>query len=104
MDLNDRSAALQEIVSTSETAQKIADDGPPEGADVPRLLAGLIAHLAEQGERLARPIAPPTPSNVAEGPADKITSQQIADAFSEEGIGHEDAPAAPARDPNPDQG
>jgi len=103
MDLNDRSAALQEIASTSETAQKIADDGPPEGADVPRLLAGLIAHLAEQVERLARPVAPPTPSNVAEG-ADKITSQQIADAFGEEDVSHEDAPAVLARDPNPDRG
>ena len=47
------SALLTEVASTKETAQKIANDGPSEGADVPRVLAGLIAHLAEQVERLA---------------------------------------------------
>jgi len=43
-------SALDEIRSTKETAELIANEGPAEDADVPRVLAGLIAHLAEQVE------------------------------------------------------
>ena len=51
-DSGEVSSLLQEIASTKETARKIANEGPSDGADVPRVLAGLVAHLAEQVERL----------------------------------------------------
>ena len=44
---------IKEIHSTRETAEKIANEGPAEGSEVTRVLAGLIAHLAEQMEKLA---------------------------------------------------
>ena len=43
---------IAEIRSTRETAEKIAMEGATEGTDVARLLGGLIAHLAEQVEKL----------------------------------------------------
>ena len=90
---------VAEIRSTRETAEKIAKDGATEGTDVARLLAGLIAHLADQMEKLA---AASSSSSSSDGPEQgrEDSGTQIADATLEEDVSPQDAPAAPARDPN----
>ena len=94
---------VAEIRSTRETAEKIAKDGATEGTDVARLLAGLIAHLADQMEKLA---AASSSSGSSDGPEqgrqEPVT--RIADATPEEDVSPQDAPAAPARDPNTEAG
>lgn len=100
-------AVLDEVRSTRQTAEQIANEGPSEGADVARVLAGLISHLAEQVERLGSVLgdqsAPPpsTPSGKAGGlptgsraPVDSDSTES-----GEEDISPEDAPAEPRRDP-----
>ena len=94
---------VAEIRSTRETAEKIAKDGATEGTDVARLLAGLIAHLADQLEKLAAASSSSGSSDALEhGREDSGT--QIADATPEEDVSPQDAPAAPARDPNAEAG
>jgi len=93
---------IAEIRSTRETAEKIAKEGATEGTDVARLLGGLIAHLAEQMEKLA------SGSLVGEASAAKQhdragSKTQITDAAQEEDVSPQDPPAAPARDPNAGQ-
>lgn len=90
---------VAEIRSTRETAEKIAKDGATEGTDVARLLAGLIAHLADQMEKLA---AASSSSGSLDDPEQgrEDSGTQIADATPEEDVSPQDAPAAPARDPN----
>jgi hypothetical protein len=84
---DDLEAILVEIRSTKETAQGIAHDGPAPGADVPRVLAGLLSHLAEQLERMA--------SLLSKG----SDAAPVANADAqEEDISPQDAPAEPARD------
>ena len=63
---------------TRETAEKIAKDGATEGTDVARLLAGLIAHLADQMEKLAAgslSAAPPIAGQGGEGSGTRIAER-----------------------------
>lgn len=46
-------AALAEVASVRETADRVANGDAPEDADQIRVLAGLIRQLAEQVERLS---------------------------------------------------
>jgi hypothetical protein len=104
-------AVLEEVRSTRVTAEQMAHDGPSPGADVPRVLAGLVSHLAEQVERLgtvlsdpsqsARPSSPSANSAGAQGRPSAPAVSDGTDA-DEEDISPEDAPAEPRRDPNAD--
>ncbi len=101
-------AVMEEIRSTRETAEHIAHDGPSPGADVPRVLAGLLSHLAEQVERLAGLLIDPSQPTLSSGAASVVdrpdegpsasSSDEAADAM-EEDISPQDAPAEPGRDP-----
>lgn len=90
---------ILEIRSTRETAEKIAKDGATEGTDVPRLLAGLIAHLAGQMEQLASGV-PLSDRERGQDQGHEESAPQNADAIQEEDVSPRDAPAAPARDLN----
>ncbi len=57
----DIEAALIQITKVKETADHLAKDDAPEGADQFRILAGLVHQLAEQMERLAMPMRAPIP-------------------------------------------
>jgi hypothetical protein len=103
-------AVLEEVRSTRVTAEQMAHDGPSPGADVPRVLAGLISHLAEQVERLGAFLGDPSrsarptssPAGDREGPRERTISPPVSDGTDagEEDISPEDAPAEPRRDPN----
>ena len=97
-------AVLAELRSTRETAQGIAHDGPAPDADVSRLLAGLLAHLAEQVERVVSLLPKGTPIGDRPVPERRAvggtTPPQEDDDATEEDISPEDAPAEPARDPD----
>jgi hypothetical protein len=99
-------AVIEEIRSTRVTAEQMAHDGPSPGADVPRVLAGLLAHLAEQVERLGGLLTAP-PSATVSSPRSGMASSGRPSSPSddqaganEEDITPEDAPAEPRRDPN----
>ncbi len=53
--------ALIQITKVKETADHLAKDDAPQGADRFRVLAGLVHQLAEQMERLAMPMRAPIP-------------------------------------------
>ncbi|HYJ61467.1 MAG TPA: hypothetical protein VE032_08400 [Actinomycetota bacterium] len=55
MDVRTADGAIAEIRKVKETADRLANGNYPEGADHERVLAGMIAMLAEQVERLAVP-------------------------------------------------
>jgi hypothetical protein len=73
-------AIVEEIRSTKATADGLARDGAAPDVDSTRVLAGLIAHLAEQMERL-------------------VGGDVNDDVAQEEDISPEDAPAQPPREP-----
>jgi hypothetical protein len=98
-------AILAEVGSTKETAQGIAHDGPAPDADVSRLLAGLLGHLAEQLERVISLVPDATKVAGVQGSAGGHTAAAAAtpeadEGSSEEDISPEDAPAQPANDPD----
>jgi hypothetical protein len=101
-------AVLEEVRSTRLTAEKMANDGPSPGADVPRVLAGLISHLAEQVERLAAVLSEPSQSArpqsspTSAGAQARVSVPAVSDGTEadEEDISPEDAPAEPRRDPD----
>jgi len=62
---SDIDEALLQIGKVRETAEHLAKDDQPDGADQFRMLAGLIHQLAEQMERVVATVRPPIPG--AEG-------------------------------------
>jgi len=62
---SDIDEALLQIGKVRETAEHLAKDDQPDGADQFRVLAGLIHQLAEQMERVVATVRPPIPG--AEG-------------------------------------
>jgi hypothetical protein len=104
-------AVLEEVRSTKVTAEQMANDGSSPGADVPRVLAGLIVHLAEQVERLGSLLGDPSQRPPLPSPRDRGTGPEVRPGTpavsdgtdpDEEDITPEDAPAAPRRDPDAD--
>ena len=94
---------IAEIRSTRETAEKIAREGATEGTDVARLLGGLIAHLAEQVEKLASgSLESDAATGRQQAPEDSATP--TADAAQEENVGPQGSPVAPTRDQDAGQG
>jgi len=85
---------VDEIRSTRETAQKIANEGSTEGADVTRVLAGLIAHLAEQVEKLASGAVAINTDIGREQGTERARSDRPRDAGREEDVSPQDALAA----------
>ena len=88
---------IAEIRSTRETAEKIAKEGATDGADVARVLAGLIAHLAQQMELLASG-SPAIGTTDGHAHDREEPVAQIVDA-TEEDISPDDAPAHPGSGP-----
>lgn len=86
-------AILIEVRTTKDTADGIAHEGPAPDADVPRVLAGLLSHLAGQVERMASLLSP----------RDTGTPSSDDDA-AEEDVSPQDAPAEPARDLDAEDG
>lgn len=76
------SAIRTEIDATTERAERLAREGPPEGADVTSVLAGLISQLGEQVRRLSNQLQ------------DGAARNQAGDA-TEEDVSPESAPAEP---------
>jgi hypothetical protein len=101
---DDLGAILAEVRSTKETAEGIAHAGAAPEADVARLLAGLLSHLADQVERIGGLIAllSPEPDPVARvDHAEPSLGEPTAsdeDAL-EEDISPENSLAEPARHP-----
>lgn len=89
----DPDGALAEIISTKETAEHVARDGTAEGVDATSVLAGLIAQLAEQVQRMLE--SQPSP-HVGVTPPGSIDSL-------DEDIAPGEAPASPERDPDAGQ-
>ena len=58
---SDIDEALLQIGKVRETAEHLAKDDQPDGADRFRMLAGLIHQLAEQMERVVASVRPPIP-------------------------------------------
>ena len=87
-------ALTAEIAKTQSTADRMAREGVPEGADPSSVLAGLISQLAEQVERLCRSIGE---GSTAAAPD---VGALLRDRALEEDISPEDAPAEPRRDPD----
>jgi hypothetical protein len=99
--LTQSSDPIAEIRSTRDTAEKIANEGATEGTDVARLLGGLIAHLAEQVEKLASGSLAPASSRdqAAEG-----SGTQIAEPDEDEAVGPSDTSGAPVSGADRGQG
>jgi hypothetical protein len=95
--------ALTEIGKVRETADRLANGESVEGGDTERVLAGLVAQLAAQVERLSGAHLPsqPGPDRSTEAdvpgsdPADPRGAIHEAEMLAEEDRTPEDAPAEP---------
>ena len=98
-DPGTRTAALQEIRKTRDTASRLANGDYPEDADHVRVLAGMIQQLAEQMERLAG--SDGRSASATEGRSDVAAYQAArkdAEAAVEEDRTPREAPAEPIDD------
>ena len=57
----DLDAARAQIAKVKDTAEHMAKDDAPPGADGFRVIAGLVHQLAEQMERVVASVQPPIP-------------------------------------------
>jgi hypothetical protein len=95
-DLGALDGALAEIATTREKADRIAKEGMSEGADPSSVLAGLIAQLAQQTERLCRALTGPGAPASRSGQQSPTSDVQPS---PEEDVAPETSPARPASDP-----
>ena len=90
----DVDAALVEIAKVKETAEHMAKDDSPSGADQFRVIAGLVHQLAEHMERIVAASAqPPIP-----GPEGYPEDRHDAEVALEEDRTPDVAPAEPLND------
>ena len=95
-------AALVEIGKVKDTAEHLAKDDAPPGADGFRVIAGLVHQLAEHVERIvAAGSRPPIPG--AEGypearPEDRAPDRHDVEVMLEEDRTPDEAPAEPLND------
>lgn len=91
-------SALVQIGKVKETAEHLAKDDSPPGADQFRVIAGLVHQLAEHVERVvAAGGQPPIPGR--EGyPEDRADERHDMDVMLEEDRTPDEAPAEPLND------